>query len=488
MVAGDGAHVDLLIEGLPSAVNADFDPSDGHAHVHASSAVTKMTAELTSDAGIFGQPYKWFFGEITSIPADWDVDVATGTLSVVATDAAANPAPLGLVKAILSRETKAASADNLDAFTTINGGMVVRSGFLDVIDDRYFPGGVETRLDTIYNTNVRLDGTPMEDHVIVRQPSDLEYVDVQFGGFQSLSVTTSGNDLNASVNIPTAGTHPLFVGYEGGGGQFWLVQVEDIPDTTTVDVVEGDHAHFDASGSMGQVDVYNGPLPMAQEGDTALRVTMLDTPSSVHLDYANLDAFPGGASFTASNAFEVLLLTQDSSSRVVAGLQMKDLFLNYGFEGPGFECDPVAGVDTCFGLFKVSGGISVGAGPGASGFFMQYDLDGSPDALVGSDAVPAAGAEYVPRFSALLGNFQIFEASLEVQLDPLQPLGELFPIDIEFNLTGPIADNFVFDFWDLGFSACFADTCITNDPDYINNNPWHVVPLFHDFGSHFEPF
>lgn len=501
----NGTHIDALIQGIPSEMHVDMDPSDGHAHLHANAQINSVHVELTSDAAIFGTDYKWALLDITTIAArfdiDWTFDEVAGTASVsaVATDAAMNPAALGsLDRFVLSRETKDDSADNLNPFTSISGGMVSRSAFQTEIDNRYFPNSVETRLNDLYSSNVVLDGTPLEDHVIIRKPSDLEYVDVQFGGFQSFTAAVSPAGGTATLAIPTPGAHPLFIGLEGASSKFTLVQVEDVPDTMSVDVNLTDHVIFNSSSSAGRIDFYTGPLPMAGEGVQATRATLFNTPSQVALNFGNLASFPGGASFTASNQFELLLLHQSGSNRVVAGLQMEDVSVSWGTDQFYTDCDEVLEVPTCFGLFKVFANLdAVGdvSGQGASGFVMSYQLIGNPQNLSGG--VAPNGNEYVPRLSFLLRDFQDFGVDFEIQLDPLNPFSsELYPIDFEFNIDGPnygAGGGLNFDFWDLGFSACFdpgtGDVCIVdNPPDYIDNNPWHVVPVFHSAGSHVDPF
>ncbi|CAN5550658.1 hypothetical protein BH23CHL2_BH23CHL2_01020 [soil metagenome] len=504
--AEDLTDVFVSVDNVPSSVSLDFDATNGQGSATANGQIERVIVELKSDGKIFGTKYKWFNAAVDGINTNWmfvaniNPQAKTGYAKVESSQ------PLGTVSIVLSNETKAASADNLDPFKNVDPNrLVARSGFQKVIDDRYFAVGIQQRLSDLYQTTFRLDGNPLEDHVVVRSFDSMDFTAIQFTGFKGLEADITETSAKATLKAPSSGTHPLFVGYQSSASKYLMVQVEDVPDEITVDVLADQHAYFDASSSPGRIDAYQGPLPFAGEATNALRAILKNTPSSVHLDYGDLDSFPGGGSFQASQQFEAVVLVQDSSSRIVAGLQMEDFSVNYGLDGLGYTpCDPVdfeiETLDTCYGIFRLQGGINAlgdVSNQGASGFFVLYDLAGTPQALVGGDAVAADGAEYVPRLTFLLDNFTSFSSSFEIQFDPLAIPGAtpLWPIDVELNINGPNADAFVFDFWDLGFDGvCFTppfsdEVCAgANPPDYIDNNPWHIVPLFHGSGSHFDPY
>ena len=109
----------------------------------------------------------------------------------------------------------------------------------------------------------------------------------------------------------------------------------------------------------------------------------------------------------------------------------------------------------------------------------------------------AGGNEYVPRMTFALEDFQDFDVEAGIQqclptviplppfVLPCLPLGGDFAIGIHVGIDTDVFDKFTFDFWDRGESPGI----ITQDEDYIEGDPWHVLsPLLHGYGSHFDPF
>ena len=328
---------------------------------------------------------------------------------------------------------------------------------------------------------------------------------------------------------PSPGLHPLFAGFEDG--DFTTMQVENVVDEVIVDIdLTGEityNAADDVDPSVGQIDVYQGPLPTAGDSDTALRAIMNDTPASVSLTWGF--GFPTGAvNFDASNEFELLFLSQSGSQRITSGLQLEDLQVGYevGFpfsldiDGPDLlelewgsadlrVIEAKVGLDNDVSDQSIQGNGSL---PGVSGFFSLYDLIASPSDLDGGVS-PTAASEFVPLISLMLDDLIEFSvtAALDVELAEINlafiPLPTFEPeLDIEIVFDGSL----VFDVWSSTninetFEIFGVEFGFRNPADYIDNSPFHILPIdeidlflwedvvfgfngLHGFEDHFDPF
>lgn len=515
----------LLATGLPSAVDFDLAPATG-ASLIMSGPLTSVFAQVQSGAPIFGSPYRLLQASLQSVPAKWTASWAGGSFFMEATDVFDNPSPLGQVAALVSTSNDPTVNDGkLAPFTlpgdalggpllggTSGGCRINYTPFLQAIDFRYYNAGgapnLLARLPKIYCQSSVLDLAPsIEDHLVVRVPADVDFVSLQFSGFQKVSAEPNANGGVYSLAVPVVGPHPLFVGVEMAG-EFSTLQIENVPDAVDVDIdTAAGHIEATTVGSLGSIDAYVGPLPTAADNVEALRIQADDLPTSVEIDW-NL-AIPGSATFNVSNPFEVRLLSQNGSRRLVGGLVVGDLSASWdlsildvelGYLDP--ECiisliPPVGEVCGLTHLVFADAGFNFTANPGLDGFFNIYDRIGSPSDLAPPSPAPGPGdAQFVPRFTFALENFSHFDVEAGIQqclptpipvppfVIPCLPPPD-FAIGIHLDVGSDLFDGFTFDFWDRGESP----GVITGDPDYIGNNPWHVVsPLLHGYGSHFDPF
>src|SRR5262249_51347008 len=156
-----------------------------------------------------------------------------------------------------------------------------------------------------------------------------------FTGFQKVSAQTNKYGGLFEFDAPSAGTHPLFGGFDTGTA-FTVLSIDNVPSTMTLDFDTRGHAKFDAAASPGTIHLYQGPLPMANDGDSATRLVINDTPSMMHAGWS-FDSSNGGAFFHASNKFEILMLTQNDSTRIVAAAGLQDLAFGYQLKILSFD-------------------------------------------------------------------------------------------------------------------------------------------------------
>ena len=546
----NGVNVNFLASGLPSAVNFTLNPASS-ASLTMNSAIDLVTFTLTSQnnaVGIFGSDFRYISAALNDIPSSWSANWGGGAFAIEAN------APMGLVTAVLSATNSDSAGDQVaqrQPFTLDGPGgcRITRTAFAEEIDNRYYTasgaGGTVsplTLLDEMYCDSEQLD--PGEDHVIVRKDGgSVKFVSLEFEGFKKAAFTPDANGFNAVFEAPSVGSHPLFAGLQDG--QFQTLQVEDVPDTITVDFDKTEHLNYDASGSPGEIDYYSGPLPIAGDADDATRGVILDAPSFVHLTWGF--GFPsGGVNFDASNEFTLLFLTQDGSSRITAGLQMEDLQVGYGLElfsfdergfldievpVPCFDIPPICfetlfSVPVAWELVEFGVGIDNDAGdsaidanfgkPGVDGFFNLYERKSGIQDLSGVSP-PHGDQEYVPQITVMLDEFRELDINVALVLDPLAEadgviLAYVFPVSLILDVTlhgDPVFDVWVNDDIDEGFTIPLVDYDIgfVNHPDYKENSPIHVLPIesffggigidhdavitfsgFHGFGEHTDPF
>jgi hypothetical protein len=105
------------------------------------------------------------------------------------------------------------------------------------------------------------------------------------------------------------------------------------------------------------------------------------------------------------------------------------------------------------------------------------------------------GGEFVPRFTFATKNLDHFDAEASISQCltlflftpapvPVACAPHPLAIGLDLDLGLEAFDNFTFDYWDLGEDP----GVITDDEDYIDGDPWHIVsPPLHGFGSHVDP-
>ncbi|MEN8115004.1 MAG: hypothetical protein ABFS21_11530, partial [Actinomycetota bacterium] len=461
-----------------------LDPStDGSAYVHMDAPITSVDLELTSNDAIFEGPYRHMLFHVEDIPANWDAEwgVSPNPHASLTTSS-----PLGPVEAVVSRDIAANTPSKYDPFT-VPGGAVEYDPFTREIDRRYFRLGsgdaatretvFMTRLDSIYDTTAQLDTG--EDHVILREndDGDMDFLSIRGTGFQSASAEATSTTVTASLAIPVPGLHPFYVGLEDSADEFTVVQIDDIPDTTAIDVGTN-HANIDFSGSPGDVLVYQGPLPLAGQTTDVLKVLAINTPSFVH---ANWDlGFPGAINIDTDSQTEVRLLSQSGNDRTVVDFAVGDINAEWGFSSGDWTTKCQVDPPGCGEYLEIASVFfDFNATPALEGFMMNYERIGTPSGLEGGGP-PPGDAQYVPRTSVLLDGFSEFAASVEFEVCVFGVCAIAVPTagkTIETELLGA----FNFDWWDLGGDGL-------GDPDYIDNDPWDFWPISHTQSSHLFPF
>ena len=545
----NGTELQFIALDLPSAVSFFLNPASG-ASLNMSDSLGSLNLTAMSEtagSGMFGTDYELLEVSIEDIPAQWTADWSGGNFLLEAKDAFSNPQAMGALTALLSTsKDEAVNAARLEPFTLDgpDGFRVLYSDFTKEIDDRYWPAGVRTRLQDLYGDSEQLD--PGEDHVIVRKGgSGIEYASLQFTGFQKVSAQLNGLDSEFFFSAPTPGLHPLFAGYKDGD-EFTTLQIENVPDTMEVIVnVPGQiisyNATDDVDPSAGQIDFYQGPLPIAGEGDDATRFIMNNTPASVELTWDF--GFPNGAvNFDASDPFELLFLTQTGGdSRIVAGASLEDLQIGYNIDilsfdvaetldieipVPCFDIPPICfetlfSVPVAWDLFRATVGIdndaddpNIVGNPDKTpvdGFFGLYDFEQNPSAL--DTGTTGSGGEFIPTLTLMLDDFIEFSISAALLLDPLTPnLGAplVFPFSIDIDIV--FDASLVIDYWSpdnteeiFTIPLVDFDIGILNPPDYTDNTPIHLFPFtglgvfidydlvfgfsgLHGFDDHFDPY
>lgn len=551
----DGFFVGVpVFDGLVDAnesggVNGDDDGAVAGATLNMSDQLDRISLELSSDNKIIGTDYRLAEVGITTIPARWAVNWGGGRFLLESKDAGGNRAPMGVLSAVVSTSNDAATnAAQREPFTldgaspggavlgapgAAGGCRVNYSAFAQEVDKRYYnaapdadPSGVFDRLRELYCDSEQLDAA--EDHAVARMGTvdgqdALEYGSLQFTGFQRVSWVPDANGGQFIFRAPTPGAHPLFAGYESDD-EFTTVQVGNIPDEVVVDIDTTEHATYDATddtdADFGEIDLYTGPLPTAQDGQEATRAVIRHAPGATDADPQHdfihtgwKFGFPsGGAFLDNSEEIEVLLLTQSADFRITGGLALEDLLAAYAIELFSFDVndslcivpDPFGGciveIPVAWELFEAKAGVVndadgfvpgslVGLNPAAitpdpakpdvAGFLGVY-MRRNDVQPTDTGVSPVGNTDYVPLITAEEEGFRGATAGLTVNLDPLDADILVFSIDASFTMTGDL----VFDFWSP-FDTVFTDddaipvideVGFENRPDYTNNSPFHILP------------
>ena len=506
---------DVLIElvGLPQTVHFLMVPElEGMAELTLSNPIDMILAELKSDTKILGEDYRHIRFQIDDIPANWNADWGEmpSPHAILMADQ-----PLGPVSLILSKDVAANTPSKYTVFENA-GSTVEYTDYSREIDRRYFRDGVGdpddreaafmSRLDALYDTSTQLDND--EDHLIYRKDGDgeLSFLSLQATGFECVAAqvgdggfqcgparTVNGGELNASLEIDFPGDHPFYVGMENTPGEFLTVQVDNVPDNTSA-IVGLTRAHIDFDSSPGDIVVYQGPLPQANEGQEALKVRVSDAPEFIHADW-DLD-INGSITLNSSDEVEVAIVAQDGSSRTVADFSMEDLIVDWGFDtfDPELVCETFLGVPVACSIFLnvIQGHANITAEPEVEGFAMFYDFIGNAQDLSGSSPARDDNNEYVPRMSFIadgINDILSLEAGIRMCIVPVIPLPPIphpqcapfVPLPYLVVEIGALSDV-NFDWWDLGGDFPF------DDPDYVDNDPWDIWPLFHGQSDHKFPF
>jgi hypothetical protein len=508
----DGAHGPVATQfqatGLPADV--DFELGSSNASLTMNDAITHVGFALTDDtAGIFGTPYQLVTATMDDIPAHWNVDWSGGQFVLKSMDASNNPAPMGKVAATISTSDAPGDIANfLQPFQISGpgGARINYSPFLQDVDRRFYQAGGSpdngaatlALLNDLYNNAQVLQSG--EDHAVAQVTGgSLKFFDGQFTGFQTLEYQPNSNGGHFEFDAPLPGLHPFLAGV-GLDGNVLIAHLDNVPDSAVLDINLGaDNIHFHTSddfsasptSAVGNIDVYYGPAGMAQDSDTALRAIMHNVPDDVLINWGF--GFPSGAAnFTASNEFRLLLLAQDGSNRVVAGLQLKEMEAGYSLAfTPGVTVSTTALVPTSVNLklFTATAGIdndtadpSIAANPGKpgiSGIFNLYSMTSGPESI--NDGTSAGASEYTPELTIQLKDFRLFSVDLTFSLGLFPDLGVPHIGGPDINTSGQFAlqlwsSSDINDTVDLGPLGTYG---FINPPDYTDNTPFFIIP----FGS-----
>ncbi len=225
-----GHHVVAHIVDVPTVFNADLGIGDTsataqapvtkqHKHVHANGPVTSIYFEDTKDLiSSTGRP-SWTLLQVTGLPGSFDYDVekdysvddkknltlTNSSTTVFVKDPGGSPASLPFFRMVSSNfESKAVTlAKDLARFTNIAGGLVQQSDFAKAVDDRYWPAGVQDRLNDIYGSSFHLDTDPLNpdptyllaDHFLQQSfgEATIPGVEVKLSGNSTATTTTDAN-------------------------------------------------------------------------------------------------------------------------------------------------------------------------------------------------------------------------------------------------------------------------------------------------------
>jgi hypothetical protein len=527
----------FLATGLPAVL--DFEYPGSSATLDMSGAIGQLAFGLSNDShGMFGTPYRLVTATLTNIPAHWSADWSGSGVVVEATDTSHNPAPMGVVKATVSTSTDPTDNNNfLHPFQISGpgGARINYSPFAQDVDNRFYQAGghsdsgaatLAVLHDLYFGANVLGAG---EDHAVAQiNGGSLAFFDAQFTGFQKLVYQPNSDGGHYEFADPVAGVHPFLAGV-GLDSNYLIAHIDNVPDSAVLDInLSGGNIHFHTSNdfsmsptsSVGNIDVYYGPAGLAQDADTALRAIMQNVPDDVVLSWGF--GFPdGSANFTASNEFRLLLLAQDGSHRLVAGLQLQEMEAGYSLAfTPGVTVSTTAGfipTSVNLKLFTATAGIdndtadsSIAANnskPGISGIFNLYSLTDNPENI--NDGTPAGAKEYTPELTVQLKDFRLFSVDLTFSLGLFPDLGAPHIGGPDIHTSG----QFALQLWstsDIDDEVDLTDVDLSiygfeNKPDYVDNTPFFIIPFgspdfsvvhddvvtfggFGNFGDLFDPF
>ena len=98
-----------------------------------------------------------------------------------------------------------------------------------------------------------------------------------------------------------------------------IVKVENLPSTVNLDVNKQEHVYIDTSTSAGRIDYYDGAIGGTVHGQDAIRAIILNTPTSVHMDFKDIGEFPGGARRSRRRGSSRCGCSSKMPARAVAG-------------------------------------------------------------------------------------------------------------------------------------------------------------------------
>ncbi len=529
--AVEETHIDTLLTELPAHIALNIVPVSvvGSVSFDSSSTTGLLRVEMTSQTSILNEDYRHIFLELEDIPADWDAKWGITPNEHISFSTADNQ-PLGSVSLILSKDDAASTDMKYESFTSA-GGKIQYTDFAREVDRRYFrlgDGDDEQREEVfmkkldgldgnggIYGTTTKLDKDENEDHIIILERitnngSEIHFVSIYSTQVQCLSWQKGPgseqcvededdpiieDEINFSFLIPDQSVHPFYVGIQESSGKFLTVQIEDVPDTTRAVLNPEGRANIDLSSSPGEITVFYGPLPMANDGNEALKIIMRNTPSFVHLNWSL--GLPGEIEMDTSNTFEILFLAQDSNDRMVFNLFAEDMTLQWNLETSDseiprcIEAGPIPIPIMCSVFIDfIKASMNFEAAPAIDGFMSAYENITNVELLTPPGPAPGA-TEYVPVFSALVKDFGRLKAEVGITMCviptpvPLPPhpdcLGPFIPKPFgNAHLNGLIN----LDWWDQG-GGPFN---MFQEPDYTDNDPWHLFEPFHSHGGHLFPY
>jgi hypothetical protein len=227
-----GHHIVLDVQDVPTMLNFDGGINDTtatpdspvtkqHMHIHANGPVTSVFLEDTKDvSSSTGRP-SWMLLQVNGLPGSVDYNVekdfsvddkknlssspTKSSTTVAVTDPGGNPAPLTFFRFVNSKYQSRADtlANDLGLFTGLNTGLVQQTAFAQAVDDRYWPAGVQVRLNDIYGSSFHLGTNPtsadptflLDDHFLKQSfgEAGVPGVQIALSGTQSATATTDAN-------------------------------------------------------------------------------------------------------------------------------------------------------------------------------------------------------------------------------------------------------------------------------------------------------
>jgi len=321
-----------------------------------------------------------------------------------------------------------------------------------------------------------------------------EYYELKMQDLQSLSLDLSGNGAEVHAEIPfdDDAAHPFYIGLGYEDGKFETVQIEDLPDVIDMSVVTSPIVvGFESSDGAGRIDYYAGPLPSAGLSDDVTKLTLVAAPTDLTL-LANVGGTIGLATFESDTEVDVRVLSQGGGSRVVGALKFRDLLLSYTttvlqnevedecWDAPSPDpTDPVE--EFCNEYLEFVGAtVSLDSVHGIGGMLLTYDLAEAEDA----NGITPDGNQYIPDLSFLFEDVTSISGSVHLRMCVV-PTGA--PPCIPGLVAAPALLSFDgdanLDFWDRGDPEVLLE-----DPDYVDNDPWPILPFPYDFEDRINPF
>lgn len=418
-------EIHIEIEGLPASAEGDWRlKGNGHFDLTMSDRLDRIWVVMDDPDGLFGSNFIHADVLILDIPesieSDWDIGDKEFTLSF--TDGTYDEG-LGEFRFLITTDEETPTENYINSLATGSSCMTEYTDYTETIDDRYWPNTVPSRLDDLYCRHPTLN-PGADDYALYRTGYDgvdditLYAIRVRELALLDLKLKRSEGfvDLEFSRNVALARQF-YFISDNFDTDKMTLAEISALPDgqSTNSFFAEWDkpdgHYAYDLSEVIPYIDAYYGERESDSLTSDYVKLVLRDVPSEVSLDY-ELEFGSSGEGyiyFVASSTWEAGILYQHGGWRYVAWLQMRSLWFDYSYAGPGEEsCDHGYKWEVCYRVFRLD--LVLDADVEADGILGIYDRKNDPKELVHDDPSPSPGdQEYIPQWTFILDNFDILE-------------------------------------------------------------------------------